>query len=337
MRQTIRWVVLAVVVGALAFAVAHRSSETPPPPPPSPASPYAVALDMTSTVKDLSSDDDGVADAAVDTLVAQGPAALAVLTAVLEHEPPEAREKAIEALRQLKLPESVPILMKALAHDDDADVRYDSALLLAELGDPRAREPVEAALRDPTWDVRLGAARACAKLCTSPEAVDRLVWMAIYDEPVQSGIWARSSLVKMMQTPAGDSGAAELAARVRAAIDKSARPVLAGGGDLEPRVRAALLVSDLGDRSVSGALREAAATDLNPILMPYPLYTLGEIGDAESVPALTHALGSDRMEVRLFSYDALRKLDERNVSGAAAAMASFTGQKPNGNLPSPLP
>jgi hypothetical protein len=43
------------------------------------------------------------------------------------------------------------------------------------------------------------------------------------------------------------------------------------------------------------------------------------------------------MEVRLFSYDALRKLDERKVSGAAAAMAGFTGQKPNGNLPSPLP
>jgi HEAT repeat protein len=329
MRQTIRWVLLAVVVGAVAFALVRKTDE-PPAKPETSANPYAVALDMSSTVKDLGSDDDGVADAAVDTLVAQGSAALPVLGAVLEHERPEAREKAIEALRQLKLPESVPILVKALAHDDDTDVRYDSALLLAELGDPRAREPIEAALRDPTWDVRLGAARACAKLCTSPEAIDRLVWMAIYDEPVQSGIWARSSLVKMMAADA-------LAARVRAAIDEGARPVLAGDGDLEPRVRAALLVSDLGDRSGVGALHEAAVHDLDPILMPYPLYALGEIGDAASVPSLTHALGSDRAEVRLFAYDALRKLDERKQPGAAAAMAGFTGQKPNGTLPSPLP
>lgn len=334
---------VVVLVAALAF-VCSCSSEAPAPDPVPTAprapgtTPNGIANQLSGPLKGLASKNDAVAVEAIDALVAQGPAALDVVAAVLEQGPETARENALEVLKELELPDSVPILVKVLGKDDDPEVRYETAILLGQLADPRATDVIESTLRDHDWTVRTGAARACATLCTSPEAVDRLVWIAIFDEHVQSGIWARSSLVKMLRRKPANPAPADLPGRVRAAIERDAKPAAAGNAPLETRVRAALLLSDVGDTSGIPALREAAAQQsLDPRVLPFPLYVLGQIGDASDVPAVSSALGNARPEVSAFAYDALRRLAARNQAGAADAMAAFQGQKPANELSSPLP
>jgi HEAT repeat protein len=333
----------SVALPILTFAfVIGCSSEAPAPvatPPPTPgATPYGVTLDLSAHAKDLASDDDAVASGAIDALVALGPQALPVVYTVFDSEDANARQNALEVLKELKLPETVPVLVKVLGKDDDPDVRYDTAVLLGQFADPRAREVIEAQLRDSEWGARTGAARACATLCTSQDAIDRLVWMAISDQPPQPGIWARSSLVKMLQKKSTDPAMADLPARVRAAIERDARPAATGNGSLDTRVRGALLLSDIGDASGMPALREAATEQsLDVILMPYPLYALGQIGDASAVPALTRALDNPRPEVSAFAFDALRRLAAKNQKGAAEAVAGFKGQRPLNEVLSPLP
>jgi HEAT repeat protein len=333
---------VVVLVAALAL-VGACSSESPPDPVPTAVrapgtTPNGLEIQLSRQIKDLGSGNDAVAVEAIEALVAQGPAALDVVAVVLEQGPETARENALEVLKELELPESVPILVKVLGKDDDPDVRYETAILLGELADPRATGVIEATLRDREWTARTGAARACATLCTSPEAVDRLVWMAIFDQPVQPGIWARSSLVKMLQKKSAVPSPADMPRLIRAAIEREAKPAAGGNGPLETRVRAALLLSDIGDTSGLPALREAVAgQSLDAKVMPYPLFVLGQIGDASDVPALSSALGNARPEVSAFAYDALRRLAARNQPGAAEAMAGFQGQKPAKELKSPLP
>lgn len=334
--------VVALVAALAVFAACSSESPAPDPVPTAVrapgTTPNGVAMQLSQQLKDLGSRNDAVAVAAIDALVAQGPAALDVVTPVLEQGSETARENALEVLKELELRESVPLLIKVLGKDDDADVRYETAILLGQLGDPRARDAIEATLRDREWTARTGAARACATLCTSPEAVDRLVWMAISDQPVQTGIWARSSLVKMLKRSAAAPAPADLPGQVRAAIERAAKPAASGTGSLETRVRAALLLSDIGDTSGLPALREAVAQQgLDAKVMPYPLFVLGQIGDASDVPALSVALGNARPEVSVFAYDALRRLAARNQAGAAEAMAGFQGKKPAQELASPLP
>lgn len=334
---------VAVLIAALAF-IGACSSEAPAPDPVPTAvrapgtTPNGIAIQLDRQLKDLASKNDAVAVQAIDALVAQGPAALDVVTPVLEQGPETARENALEVLKELELPESVPLLVKVLGKDDDPEVRYETAILLGQLADPRATEVIEVTLRDQDWTARTGAARACSTLCRSPEAVDRLVWMAIFDEHVQTGIWARSSLVKMLHRRPADPAPEDLPGRVRAAIERAAKPAAGGDGSIETRVRAALLLSDVGDTSGIAALREAVAQQsLDPKVMPFPLYVLGQIGDASDVPALSGALGNKRPEISAFAYDALRRLAARNQPGAAEAMAAFHGQKPAKELVSPLP
>lgn len=342
MREPAQRSFIVVLVAACAFVGACSSDAPAPAPVPTAVrapgtTPNGVAVQMSRQVEDLASKNDAIAVQAIDALVAQGPAALDVVGAVLEQGPETARENALEVLKELELPESVPILIKVLGKDDDPDVRYETAILLGDLADPRATEVIEATLRDQEWTARTGAARACATLCRSPDAIDRLVWIAIFDQPVQPGIWARSSLVKMLQKAPADA-APDMSERIRAAIVSQAKPAAAGDGSLETRVRAALLLSDIGETSGIPALREAVAQQtLDAKVMPYPLFVLGQIGDASDVPALTSALGNSRPEVSAFAYDALRRLAARNQPGAAEAMAGFQGQKPAKELKSPLP
>lgn len=342
MPRTAHPVFVAVLIAALAFAACSSEAPAPDPTPTTVhdpgTTPNGVANQLSGPVKNLSSKNEAVAVEAIEALVAQGPAALAAVTPVLEQGSETARENALEVLKELELPESVPLLITVLRRDADPDVRYEAAILLGRLADPRATEVIEATLRDREWTARTGAARACATLCTSPEAVDRLVWMAIFDQPVQPGIWARSSLVRMLKKSAPAPAPVDLPGQIRAAIARTAKPAAGGNGPLETRVRAALLLSDVGDTSGIPALREAVAQQgLDARVMPYPLFVLGQIGDASDVPALTSALGNPRPEVSAFAYDALRRLAARNQAGAAEAMAAFAGKKPAKELASPLP
>lgn len=341
MAQLAHRSLVVLLITALAFVVACSSEEPAPVPTPMlepGTTPDGIAVELDRLAKDLASHNEARAAEAIDALAARGPRALPVVIPVLEHGDASARENALEVLIELELPESVPALVTALRKEEDREFRYDTAMLLGQISDPRAREVIEATLHDPDWGVRTGAARACATLCTSPESIDRLVWMAISDQPVQAGIWARSTLVKMLREKPSDPAAADLPARVRAAIERDARPAATSNPWLETRVRGALLLSDIGDTSGMPALRDAATEQsLDVFLMPYALFALGQIGDASAVPGLTRALDYPRPEVSAFAYDALRRLAEKNEKGAAEALAGFKGQKPDKELRSPLP
>ncbi len=72
------------------------------------------------------------------------------------------RLKAVQALRSLKTPESLAVLIQAL-HDDDADVRVDAAEALGDLARQEAIAPLmENLVHDPCGDVKLACVNALA-------------------------------------------------------------------------------------------------------------------------------------------------------------------------------
>ena len=67
------------------------------------------------------------------------------------------------ALGEIKDPRAVEPLIAALK-DTDKDVRQAAAEALGKIGDPRAVEPLIAALKDAEWHVRKAAAKALVSL-----------------------------------------------------------------------------------------------------------------------------------------------------------------------------
>lgn len=72
---------------------------------------------------------------------------------------PESREEAAEALGDLRDPKAVEPLIAALK-DRDAEVREGAAEALGKIGDRRAVEALTEALNDPRHDVRKKAERS---------------------------------------------------------------------------------------------------------------------------------------------------------------------------------
>lgn len=293
--------------------------------------PYRVTVDVTPDIRALGSDDLFEQDEAAGKLVALGTDALPALAAALERETPAVRVGVVEVLDRLRAPEAVPLLIRA-AHDPAEDVRYDALQSVGNTGDPRGRPVVEAALEDARPRIRLAAAKACATLCASPPAVARLVEMAIADQPLPNGSWARASLVAML-----NGKDAMLAGGVRSAIERLALPRLEAGRPLEERARAALLAAEVGNPASWQALADAArdATDIH--LRLHAAYALGKVADVRAVPALEKLLVESDAQVAYYVYDALNRMAARGVSGARTALARYRGPRPPRPPPPPGP
>ncbi|MCP2261333.1 HEAT repeat-containing protein [Streptoalloteichus tenebrarius] len=67
----------------------------------------------------------------------------------------------------------LPALVAALGHPHERHVRREAAFALGELADPRALEPLVAALEDPALDVRVAAVKALGEI-PNPRAVEAL-------------------------------------------------------------------------------------------------------------------------------------------------------------------
>ena len=287
---------------------------------------YRVDLNVERWIHDLGSDDLEVSSPAEDSLVSLGPSVLPALAQALEREPPEVRRGVVEVASRLPGSAGVPLLMKAMTDDRDDEVRSQSLLSLGVIGDARARPVAEAALADPALEIRMAAASACATLCASPEALKRLVEVGLHDDP----LGARQSLAKMLEEPGGSRAPA-----ARQAIEEKASPVLAADGSSEERVRAALLLAELGDPATTPVLVEAAGAADKPNLRIYAVYELGKAGDERAVPVLAAHLHGGDAGLATYSYDALRRLAERGVRGASEAMAGYAGPRPERRLPAP--
>jgi HEAT repeat protein len=114
------------------------------------------------------------------------------------------RAAAAYALGQIGDPRAVEPLIAALG-DESSDVRQDAAYALGEIKDPRAVEPLIAALKDWHSNVRKAAAKALVKIGTP--AVELLI-AALRDEDERVRQAAAEALDHLGWKPARDENAA---------------------------------------------------------------------------------------------------------------------------------
>jgi HEAT repeat protein len=218
-------------------------------------------------------------------------------------------------------------LIKALGYQKDPRVRGDAAEALGRSGDPRAVEPLLAALKDADSDIRQRAAAALAT-AGDPSAVEQLL-PALEDEDHS----VRAAAARALGQP-GDARPIEpLLAALKdgyAAVREAAAGALAriGAPAIEPLIAAL--------RDPDGALRKGASEALvgmggpaveplvralaDPQLRSVAGPMVGQIGDLRAVPLLVACLEDASDPVRKAAADTLDLLawsPDRDEVGAA--------------------
>lgn len=291
--------------------------------------PYRVCVDTAPWIRALGSDDLDESDAAEDSFLGLGPAAVAPLAAALQREPAAVRLGVAETLTRLRDPRAVAALVLAASNDPDVEVRYEALRSLPPSDDPAIREIAERSLGDRDPRIRHAGARLCGSVCSSPRATEQLMEMSVADAQPGNAAAARASLAQILGREAAPS------ATLRARVVDFARAKLEGRG--EERVRAALLLSRLSDPAAVPVLIETATTAESPLLQVQAVYALGELGDERAVRPLADLLGSTPAVVAMYSYQGLSTLAEKGVPGAAAALGKYPGTPPTLPLPRPGP
>jgi len=310
------------LVGAIALCVATFGCH-----PGTDDRPYTVTLDLTPDIRALGSNDLFDREPALERILAAGPAAVPALVAAYDAEPETVRAGIVDALRRIGGTGVIETIVTS-ASDDDARVRYEAVIALGKLARPRTGATVERLLGDGDARVRMAAANACAGLCSSATGMDTLVEMAL-DEPSPVGAMAaRSSLVAIVNNAGRPTAGA-----ARRSIEKRAFPAIESADPLGRRARAALLAYDVGDDRGTAVLVTAVTELDDPRLLIHAVHALGDIGSSDAVPALVAFL--DRPGLGVYGYDALRRMTERDVSGARAAQAAYTGTRPRHPLSPP--
>jgi HEAT repeat protein len=244
----------------------------------------------------------------------------------LDDERPAVRLGAVEVMGGLETPDVVEPLVEVAVRDPDDDVRYQALLVLGELGGSPAELAAERAMADDHPKVVLGGVAACASVCRDHKGFTQLVELALR-APLPQGLVARSVVGRLLL----DGDDPERVRVLRAVVaDRTPRLL---GDDTPPdvRLRAALLASDLLD---AGALEPllASAPEASGVLRAHVVWGLGLVGDARAVPVL---LGLRSSPVSPYAYDALRRIAERGVPEAQAALTAWKGDKPASAMPAP--
>jgi HEAT repeat protein len=105
---------------------------------------------------------------AADALGTMGEPACEPLIRILDFPKVNVRLGAIEALGEIKSPQSVDNLIRKLKDDTDNEVRWAASLALGQIGDPRAVPALEASLKDEDRYVRFGAVKSLEMLHWDP-------------------------------------------------------------------------------------------------------------------------------------------------------------------------
>jgi HEAT repeat protein len=271
---------------------------------------YQVSVDVAPWIHALGSDDLFESEPALDSLVALGPAAIPPLAAALKRETAAVRLGVIDALERLRLPESVPILIRA-AEDPEELVRAEVLMALGRLGDDRATEAVESALQAPVPSVVQAAAAACESLCRSPEAIRRLVAITLFDQPRGGMVVGRGSLRVILNGRDPDRAAA-----AREAVAEMATPLLSSDAAPPDRARAALLIADTGDARAIPWLAELVASGKDDPLRVHAVMALGSLADPAALAALRRASEDESPLLRASACAALANLARQGVEGA---------------------
>lgn len=285
-----------------------------------------LEIDVAPIVSALGSDDLEARDRAVERLVAIGPAVLPAMREALHDDRPAVRAGAVEVLSGLDGPDVVAPLVEVVERDPDDEVRYEALVTLGGLGGPAAEGAARRAMRDEHAKVVVGGIGACAAACRDAEGFGQLVELALR-APLPQGLVARSAIGRLLLEQR-EPARVEL---LLAAVAERAPLLLDAATPPDVRLRAALLASDLGDAAALDALL-AQAPDAAGVLRAHLVWALGQVGDARAVPVLV-GLGS--APVSPYAYDALRRIAERGVPEARAALATWKGEKPSAPMPAP--
>jgi HEAT repeat protein len=314
----------ALVAVALASLIAACRSAPEEP------SSYKVEVDVTQWIRALGSDDLFESEPAIDGLAALGSNAIPALEAAFAREDASTRRGVVEVLQQIDSAETVRLILRAV-QDPDEEVRMEGLQALATSGDERAGPIIERALHDPNPAVYRTAIDACAAVCRSPDALRRIVELAIRDQPFVGISTPRHTLRYILHQE--DEQRAQAA---RDAITNVAFPLLQSPNDRQLRLRAALLVADLSSAAAIPALRDALSRPIKGVpprvdaqMRAQAIAALGQIDDRESVAILRKNVKRGE-PFRTAACRALDQLARRGVEGAAAeaqrcAPATSTG------------
>lgn len=289
-------------------------------------SPYLLEIDLGGSLHDLASDDLDVSSRAASRLAAIGRPVLPALAAALHREPKEVRLGVIEVLGEMADEGVTPLLADAVA-DPDARVRADAALALRSHPGAVAEQGLLRALGDPDPKVRRNAATACGAACRSATAVRALVGCALDDSASPAGWSAVVALCRLRTI--GDPA---LEATIDAAVSAAA-PARLARADVQPRVRAAVLLAVMGDQRAAPVLEVIVAESRDTRERLRAIYGLGFVAGPGAVPVLRGLLAEPA--IAAYASDALRRAAERGVAGAETALASYEGPRPPIPLPPP--
>jgi HEAT repeat protein len=201
------------------------------------------------------------------------------------------RAFAAELLGRVGGAKAVPALLETVlaTRTEDSDVREIALRALARIADPRAVEPLIAALSsaDPWLTARI------ADILTrhGDAAVDPLITLLTVSSPHAGRAWAANVLGEVRAPRA-------FPALVRALNDPHD----------EVRGKAATALGRLGDRRAINHLLEHLLTDPAPFVRVRIAFTLGQFGGPEVIDRLVHALRDPAWWVRVRSVEALEQI-----------------------------
>jgi HEAT repeat protein len=309
-KRTPRWTALLLV--ALGAAMAAATDEPADPA----ADPYVVTINVRPWIEALRSDDLFQVDPAIESLSALGEHGLPALQAALRNEGRLAKVNIVEVLRDIHTPATVPLLIEAAA-DQDEEVRHDAIEALGRVGDPRGRPALEAALSDPAASVQRAAVRGCLSLCTSPQALRRLVEKSLEKRTSAN---ARTSLGRV----ATDQ---KIHAQIRTLSDEIAVPVMNDTGSPN-RFNAALMVADSGNPAALPVLRECVDRQTQPLLAVMCVQALGSLATDPAIAILAEVArtGSEGL-VRPAACKVLTRLARSNPAAHDAKQACVGSQE----------
>jgi HEAT repeat protein len=268
---------------------------------------------------------------------ARGRRAAGTLVQVLADEDDEVLKKAILVLGHWSAEEAVPRIVALLVNHTDEFIRSNAAMALADFDDPRAVEPLIAALADESGHVRQDAADALGLKC-DPRAVEPLI-AALADPEAkvrEAAVTALAAfadprafepILAMMRS--GDAETKPTAGLAAACLGGLGDPravaplleALTKSDDADLRGGAANAFQWMGDAPACDALC-AALRDADADVRDSAARALGALGDARAVEPLLAALDDPAVGVRRQAADALgRLLDRRAVEPLIRALS----------------
>jgi HEAT repeat protein len=272
-----------------------------------------TTTDAAAAGADLTSDKASVRERALDALgqVRTVESVSAIADRLRQDRNGNVRRRAAAVLGDLGLPAAVPILADTLLRrDEEPFIRAEAAAALGKLGDAAGLEALGRVLVEERDDkVRWAAARAIHAV-RSAEAADPLVRLL---DTAGASDSLRGYVVKVL----GDVGGAPAIARLQTAA-----------GDRNPDVRKAALsaLRTAANGDAVPTLSRALAADPDAGVRRRASQLLGEIADARALSDLCKAVLEDADEaVRTASADALARTGTWNARAAAFLRALGAG------------